>query len=194
MIIALEIQALSFFISSLLPEHGLMLLNLGASAWMVWNPLYYYMLIEQNTYWMNPKVKKGLHISWVLFIVWVIIVGTVCLLVGASVLPFEVIIIVQYLDFLALIYLSITEAYINIKIYGYSKAKLKSVSPSLWKKVKFSLSVFSFCIGLDLAILLFEQFGNSTFAYEVKTCSFAFKVVFECMCFQFIKGIVVSIE
>jgi hypothetical protein len=194
MILALELQAISFYLFNMYPQNAMLYLIIGAFAWGTWSPLYYYMLIEQNTFWMQPRVKKNLYIAFSIFLVWVAYMAIAAILVGFQVVPLSILAINLNLDLVELVYLSLTEFYINYKIYKFSRDKLKSVSPVLWAKVRISLIIFTLCIVLDVIIVVSENVGNPNFAYEVKTCSFAFKIVFECMCFQFIKGIVVSIE
>jgi hypothetical protein len=163
-------------------------------SWFIWSPLYYYMLMEQNFYLMSSRVKKVL---WFFFIFAVIVCfscGILLLLICFGKLSPSLIDYVHILDLMLLIILCLVEFFLIIKIYIFSKSKLKTVSPKLWIKVKFSIVVCTLCVFVDIFIITLENTGAANYAYVFKSCSFCFKIVFECLCFQFIKGIVVSID
>jgi hypothetical protein len=135
MILALEVQAVSFYLFNIYPKGIYLYLTIGSFAWGTWSTLYY-MLIQQNIYWMKPNAKKGLYLAFALFIAWVLTLAVFSILVGLQVTPFSFLVTLQYLDLVELIYLSLSKFYINYKIYEFSRDKLKSVSPALWTKVK----------------------------------------------------------
>ncbi|KXN65534.1 hypothetical protein CONCODRAFT_12849 [Conidiobolus coronatus NRRL 28638] len=162
--------------------------------WAIWNISYYYMLIEQNAYWMSSIVRKRMMIVWGLYSINIAIVFSIFFLMCIFILPLTSLFYVTVFDIIILTTLSLTEIFIVYKIYIFSRDKLKRVSTKLWNKVKVSISICLLGIIMDILIFSLENFGEETLAYLIKPCSFAFKVIFECLCFQFIKGIVVSIE
>ncbi|KXN66256.1 hypothetical protein CONCODRAFT_11942 [Conidiobolus coronatus NRRL 28638] len=163
-------------------------------VWIIWNNLYFYMLIEQNDYWMSATTKKRLFITWIAFNLIAIPSGTIAVCVYTYSIPFGDLFYANLTDFIVLIYLCIVEKYLVVKVYFFSKTKLKSVSSELWAKVKFSILVCGICVIIDILNAVLEVSGFVHYAYLFKPCVFAFKVIFECMCFQFIKGIVFSIN
>ncbi|KXN70244.1 hypothetical protein CONCODRAFT_7216 [Conidiobolus coronatus NRRL 28638] len=44
------------------------------------------------------------------------------------------------------------------------------------------------CTLMDILFIVLENLNRYDIAVKIKTSSFAFKIVLECLCFQFIKG------
>ncbi|KXN68410.1 hypothetical protein CONCODRAFT_9340 [Conidiobolus coronatus NRRL 28638] len=161
---------------------------------MFWNPLYYFMLIEQNYYWMSDRLKRNLYIALGFFCIWVGFVGVVLVLVGLEFIHEKYMEIVHIFDMVLLVQLVSTEIFINLNVYKISKVKIRSMSIRMWRTVQLSLFVCTFCTALDIVFIVLENLGRYDIAYQLKTSSFALKIVFECMCFQFIKGLVFSLH
>jgi hypothetical protein len=194
MLIALEAQVISFYLFSLSNGKNLKCFTSGAIAWCIWNILFYHMLVEQNTYWMGQKARKFGYLSLGLFSTIILANTVICVMLSLKILPEKVWLKhITNLDLTVMCYLFITEIYIIVKTYLYGQKILKTRSNEMWKKVKFCILVCVLGIILDIVICV-ENKVDTNFAYAVKPCSFAFKIIFECLCFQFIKAIVVSID
>jgi hypothetical protein len=194
LILTLELHAVAFFIMNMYPTIALKALTAGTFCYLAWNPLYYYMLIEQNAYWMHSRTKKGVYLGLLAFSALIFIMSVFTILAGLGVITLVYLPMVHFLDLAAMIFLAITEFYLNYQIYKVSKKIVYNVSEKFWKKVKICLFIFSLCILIDILIVIYENISSSAFSYLIRPCSFALKVVFECMCFQFIKGIIISIQ
>jgi hypothetical protein len=190
----LFLTTLNIFLVDFLESTNLEYLTVAAIAWLIWNNLYFYMLIEQNGYWMSDTVKTRMFIALAVINMAAIPCGIIAICVYFHVVPISYFYYANLLDLIVLIYLSIVEIYLVTKVYFYSKSKLKPVSTELWTKVKFSIIVCFVCISLDVLNAVMENTGMVHYSYLFKPCVFTFKVIFECMCFQFIKGIIFTLD
>jgi hypothetical protein len=138
--------------------------------------------------------KKIGYLSLGLFSAIILTNTVICVLLGFKILP-EIVWLkhITNLDLTVMCYLIINEVYITVKTYLFGLKIIKTKSDEMWKKVKFCILVCVLGIVLDIAICV-ENKVDINLAYAIKPCSFAFKIIFECLCFQFIKAIVVSID
>jgi hypothetical protein len=194
MIFSLAAEAVSVYLYNVLENGALIFFTTMAITWMFWNPLYYFMLIEQNYYWMSDRLKRNLFIALGFFCIWVGFVGIVLVLVGLEFIHEKYMEIVHIFDMILLVQLVSTEIFINFNVYKISRDKIRNISTKTWRTVQFSLFVCTFCTALDIVFIVLENLGRYDIAYQLKTSSFALKIVFECMCFQFIKGLVFSLH
>jgi hypothetical protein len=188
------LHALTTFLFNIYGGKDFIYMDVQIWFWVVWSILYFLMLIEQNSYWISDTFRKRLYIIWIVVIANVLALAIVFFLIGTFVLPIECMHYVDILDLLLLIILSSVELFLAFKIYNFCKDRVKSVSYTLWKKVIISVYIVVLCVIIDIIVISLEYSGYSRYCYLFKPGTFAFKVIFECMCFQFIKGIVVSIE
>jgi hypothetical protein len=172
----------------------LILVVLIGVVYLVWDPLYFQMLIEQNEYWMHSVVKKRFYILLVSYTIFDVIMFIILVLTGVGAAPPIYLKYGYIMDLVHLIVLSLSEIFILYNIFKEARVKVKPVSLKLWEKVFFCLMVCIVCIISDFVMVGIENLGYGLYAYELKSVIFSFKVVFECLCFQFIKGIILSIE
>jgi hypothetical protein len=194
MLIAHQSEAIFIYLFNQNASDKLLYFKLALISWAIRNILYYYLLIKQSQYLMGDRLKFWLFMTLGVFAILVVITMLIGLLYAFNILPYNYVIIAQYIDLTLLIQLTTLEFVLNYLTYKNSKLKLKTLNYSLWTRVKYSIYILNFCLIIDILILLIENFNNSNLAYSVKTCSYAFKVVFELLCFQFVKGIVVNID
>ncbi|KXN69133.1 hypothetical protein CONCODRAFT_8471 [Conidiobolus coronatus NRRL 28638] len=155
--------------------------------------MYYHMILEQNLYWMSDKIKRIGYTSLIFYVMANIVVISSFITYNLGLAAQFVIIYTHYVDLVVYLWLSIMEILVSYKVYMNSKKKVKAVSLSLWRKIQFGTAVIALCAILDFVVLVMENAGDHHLAYTIKPPIFGFKIVFECLCFQFIKGIVISI-
>ncbi|KXN69135.1 hypothetical protein CONCODRAFT_8473 [Conidiobolus coronatus NRRL 28638] len=143
LILTLELHAVAFFIMNMYPEIALEALTAGAFCYLAWNPLYYYMLIEQNAYWMKDRVKKGVYIGLLLFSAFIFIMSVFTILAGSSIITLAYLPMVHFLELAAMLFLAVTELYLNYQIYKVSKKIVYNVSEKFWKKLKYLIYIFT---------------------------------------------------
>jgi hypothetical protein len=194
LILAIQVESWCMYLYNALPSNNMPFFTGMGVSWMAWNPLYYYMLIEQNTYWMEYKIRIRLLISLAVFTCWVIFEGIACILVGNEIVSESFMIYPDIVDIFLFVQLVSTELFINYKVWKVSKKKLIGISPKIWTKVKFSIFICTMCTLMDILFIVLENMNRYDIAFQIKTSSFAFKIVFECLCFQFIKGLIFSLN
>jgi hypothetical protein len=187
-------QTLIVGIYELIEYENTKMLSSLAIIWIIWINLYFDMLIEQNDYWMSDTIRKRMYIAWVVYNLIAIPSGTIVFLVYLYAVPINYFFYANVMGSIILVYLSTVEMYVVYKIYFFSKSRLKPISTELWTKVQFSIFICIVCVFIDILNAVLETTGFVHYAYLFKPCVFAFKVIFECMCFQFIKGIVFTLE
>ncbi|KXN65314.1 hypothetical protein CONCODRAFT_13135 [Conidiobolus coronatus NRRL 28638] len=165
-----------------------------AVIWIIWINLYFNMLIEQNDYWMSDTIRKRMYIAWVVYNLIAVPSGTIVFLVYLYAVSINFFFYANVMGSIILVYLSTVEMYVVFKVYFFSKSKIKPVSTKLWAKVQFRIFICIICVVIDILNAVLETTGFVHYAYLFKPCVFAFKVIFECMCFQFIKGIIFTLD
>ncbi|KXN69134.1 hypothetical protein CONCODRAFT_8472 [Conidiobolus coronatus NRRL 28638] len=193
LILVVSIESIDWYLAWALPQDIVKFYYTGAVFSVSRVCLYYHMIMQQNLYWMSDKVRMLCYISLSLFITLYIVLLIISILFFGGMVSLEVMAYVHYVDLAAYIWLTLSEGFISFKAYIYSKSKVKTVSAPLWRKIQFGIIVCSICSILDIVVLVIENAGDPRIAYTVKPPIFAFKIVFECLCFQFIKGIIYSI-
>jgi hypothetical protein len=176
------------------PKQQQILGILAGLCYLFWDPLYFHMLIEQSEYWMPSLMKKAFYIILLFYTIFDAIIIILFIILNLNLIPLVFYEYIYYMDLVHLIVLSFSEFFILFNIFKESKVKVKSASIKLWRKVQFCLLICTLCIFLDLLMVTIENLGYGLLASQIKACTFSFKVVFECLCFQFIKGIILSIE
>jgi hypothetical protein len=193
LILVVAIESIDWYLAWALPQEIVKFYYTGAVFSVSRVCLYYHMVLQQNLYWMSNKVRLLCYISLSLFIALYIVLLVLSILFFGGMVSLEIMGYVHYADLAAFIWLTLSEAFISCKIYIYSKSRVKTASASLWRKIQFGILICSICSILDIVVLVIENAGDPRIAYTVKPPIFAFKIVFECLCFQFIKGIILSI-
>jgi hypothetical protein len=193
---SLQLEGLLVFALSILtdPQQQKIVIVTTGLLYLLWNPLYFHMIIEQNIYWMSAAFIKTFYIILFIYMVIMVLLIGLFTVVSVGILSSEHYTQVHYIDLCQLIIISIAEIFILFNVFIEARSKVKSVSLELWHKVQFCLLVCTLCIILDFGVVTVENLGYGLLAYLSKTSTFTFKVVFECLCFQFIKGIILSIE